>query len=72
VVGRQGGRLQSPEGINLYEVDHTIKTKKEERTMLSQIPIDVDKVRKEDIDKELRRAVIIAAMFPEERTNGNY
>ena len=40
--------------------------------MLSQIPIDVDKVRREDIDKEIRRAVIIAAMFPEERTNGNY
>jgi rubrerythrin len=30
--------------------------------MLSQIPINVDKVRKEDIDKEILRAAIIAEL----------
>ena len=30
--------------------------------MLSQIPLSLDKVRKEDIDKEILRAAIIAAL----------
>jgi rubrerythrin len=43
-------------------VNATIITDKRRKYMLSQTPLRLDKVRKEDIDKEILRAAIIAAL----------